>query len=178
MMLYSVFTRHLTCYTWCMIYGTGTWYIIFDTWSTALNMLYLIPDSRHLILDSGTWYMSYLSPDPDPQYMTHVTLTWYAFMWYKYIDLTSWPLTGHYHPWYLYYMAYSWLSLYGDLAWLLYYYQTFDTPELLYTWTTEIGRLLKLLMILTHVDPRNRITMDIGLLRIPCGLYYLTLCYI
>ena len=142
--LYSVFTRHLTCYTWCMIYSTGTWYIIFDTLSTALDiwqrhliyyiwylihdtwyltpaldMLYLIPNPRHLILDTGTWYMSYLSPDPDPRYMTHVTLTWYAFMWYKYIDLTSWPLTGHYHPWYQYYIAYSWLSLLQGLGMII-----------------------------------------------------------
>ena len=84
MVLYSVFTRHLTCYTWYMIYDTGTrylhWHLIYYIWylihgtrylTPALDMLYLIPDPRHLILDTGTWYMSYLSPDPDPRYMTH-----------------------------------------------------------------------------------------------------------
>ena len=93
MMLYLVFTRHLTCYTWCMIYDTDTWYVILDTCSTALDIRhrYLICHTCHLILTPGIWHM--------------LTFTWYAFMWYKYIDLISWLLTGHYHPWYLYYMA-------------------------------------------------------------------------
>jgi len=42
-----------------LISDTSTLYVIFDIWP------------RHLILDIGTWYMSYLSPDPNPRYMTH-----------------------------------------------------------------------------------------------------------
>ena len=122
-----------TCCTWHVTSDTGTQYLhrysvftpTLDTWSTALDIRhrYLICHTWHLILTPGIWHM--------------LTLSWYAFMWYKHLDLTSWPLTGHYHPWYLYYLAYSWLSLLRDLAWLLYYYQIFGTPVLLNLWTPE-----------------------------------------
>ena len=84
--LYSIFTRHLTCYTWCMIYDTGTRYL-----HPAFNMLYLIPDPRHLILDTNTWYMSYLSPDPDPRYMTHANpyLTCFHVVQVHWLDIVT-----------------------------------------------------------------------------------------
>ena len=154
MVLYSVFTRHLTCYTWCMIYGTGTWYIIFDTWSTTLDMLYLIPDPQHLILTPvlDICHTCYLILTPGIWHM--LTLTWLAFMWYKHIDLTSWPLIGHYHPWYLYYMAYSWLSPLRKLDMII-----ILLPDIWYSWTP------------VYLNPWNReapdITPDIILLLTP-----------
>ena len=44
--------RHLACYTWYVIYDSGTWYL-----------------HRHSIYRPGTWYMSYLTPAPDTRYM-------------------------------------------------------------------------------------------------------------
>ena len=91
-------------------------------------------------------------------------------MWYKYIDLTSCPLTWHYHPWFLYFFAYSWLSL---LRGLDYYIITRHLvllnsciPEPL-----EKGDSC----YYTHVNPRNRITMTIRLLWIPDGYYHWTI---
>ena len=143
------------CYTWHWhsvftpahgIY-TGTCHAIFDTWhpTPVLAMLYLTHDTRHrnlpcyirhLILDPGTWYMTHLSPDPDPRYVTHVNP---YLICYKYIDLTSWPLTGHYHPWYPYYMTYSWLSLlWGvDMVIIL-------LPDIWYSWTPVLLNSCKL----------------------------------
>ena len=134
--------RYLPCYTWHMLPDTGTCHAIFDPWYPTpvlamLNTGYLTSLLAMLItcIDTGTCHA--------------ILITWYAFMWYKYIDFTSWPLTGHYHPWYRYIIWHIHnYHFYGDLAWLLYYYQTFGTPELLYTWTPEIRRLLILLLIL------------------------------
>ena len=137
----DIWHRHLTCYTWYMIYDTalgiytGTWYVILDFWCTVL-------DIRHQNLICHTWHLI-LTPG-----------IWHAFMWYKYIDLTSWPLTGHYRPWYLYYMAYSWLSLLRGLDMII-----ILLPDIWYLWTPvllytcEIGRLLTLLLILYSCWP-------------------------
>jgi len=122
--------RYLTCYIWHMIPDTGTCHAIFDTWhpTPVLAMLCLTHDTRHRYLpcyichmtpDTGTchaifdtWYprpvlaMLYSTLDIRHWYLIchtwYLLLTpgiWYAFMWYKYLDLTSWLLTGHYHPW-------------------------------------------------------------------------------
>ena len=143
----DIWHRHLIYYIWYLIHDT--WYL-----TTALDMLYLIPDLRHLILDTGTWYMSYLSPDPDPRYMTHANPYLTCFHWYKYIDLTLWPLTGHYHPWYLYYMTYSWLSLLRGLGMII-----ILLSNIWYSWTH------------VYLNPWNReapdITPDIILLLTP-----------
>ena len=151
---HSVFTPVLSIYT-------DTWHVTLDIWfmTPALGITlilgictgtwYLKPVPRYSIFRHGTWYMSYLTPDPDTRYVT-------SFIWYKYIDLTSWPLTGHYHPWYLYYMTYSRLSLLWGLGMTIIllpdiWYSW--TPVHLYTWTPEIGRLLTLLMILYSCWP-------------------------
>ena len=154
-MLYSVFTRHLTCYTWYMVYDTGTRYWHrHSVFTPTLDMLYLIPDPRHLILDTSTWYMSYLPLDPDPRYMTHANPYLICFHvvqvhWPDIVtlDRTLPPLipvlygifmtitfTGTWHD---YYIITRHLVLLNSC-----------TPELLYTWTPEIGRLLTLLLIL------------------------------
>ena len=161
--------RHLACYTWYVTSDTNTWLLnlIYDLWhrhsvfTPALDILYLIPDPRHLILDIGTWYMSYLSPDPNPRYMTHanpylicfhvVQVHWPDIMTHPWPDTTT-PDTCI--IWYIHDYHF-----YGDLAWLLYYYQTFGTPELLYSWTP------------VYLSPWNReapdITPDIILLLTP-----------
>ena len=157
--MYSVFTRHLTCYTWCMIYGTGTWYIIYlihGTWylTPTLDMLYLIPDPRHLILDIGTWYMSYLSLDPDPRYITHAN----PYLIYFHVvqvhrpdiltlDRTLSPLI---HVLYGIFMTITFTGTWHDYYNIIRHLVLLDscTPELLYTWTPELGRLLILLVIL------------------------------
>ena len=172
MMLYSIFTRHLTCCTWYMIYDTGTrywhrhlicytWYLFHGTW----------------YLDTSIWHMSYLTPAPDTRYMTcfHVVQV-------HWLDIVT--LDRHHHPWYLYYMTYFWLSLLRGLGMII-----ILLPDIWYSWTPillnscileplKYGGSWHYSWYYTPVDPRNRITMDIGLLWIPCGLYYLTLCYI
>jgi len=178
MMLHSVFTpAHSIYLTLDMLY------LIYDLWhrhsvfTPALDMLYLIPVPQHLIfrhqyliyviLDTCSWHPVY-----DMLSCGTSTLTWQRDPWLDTITPDTWII------WYIHDYHF-----YGDLAWLLYYYQTLVllnscTPELLYTWTPEIGRLLTLLLILYSCWAPNRITMDIGLLWIPYGHYYLTLCYI
>ena len=147
--------------TWLhAIFGTDNCHAIFDTdichaildpWhlTLTLGMLHSIYDlwHQHSIYRPGTWYMSYLTPDPN-------TGIWYAFMWYRYLDLTSWLLTGHYYPWYLYYMTYSWLSLLQGLGMTI-----ILLPDTWYSWTP------------VYLNPWNReapdITPDIILLLTP-----------
>ena len=64
-----------------MLYLTPIFVMLYLT--LILAMLYLSLDIRHRYLICRTW---------------HLLLTqgiWYAFMWYKYLDLTSWLLTRH-----------------------------------------------------------------------------------
>ena len=99
--------RHLACYTWYMIYDSGTRYLhCHSVFTPALDIWNMSHGTWYL--DTDTWYMSYLTPG-----------IWHAFMWYEYIDLTLWPLTGHYHPWYLYYVTYLWLSLLRRLSMII-----------------------------------------------------------
>ena len=82
---HSVFTLVLSIYT--------------DIWHITLDTLFMTPA---LGIYTGTQYMD---PILKIWHTWHLHLThgiWYVFMWYKYLDLTSRPLTGHYHPWYLY----------------------------------------------------------------------------
>ena len=152
--------RHLTCYTWHAIYDTGTRYVILDTWSTTRDIWH-----RHLIcctwyLIHDTWYltpvldMSYLTPDLDTQYMSHASTHLACF----HMVQVHWPdivtpdrillplilvLYGIFMTitfmgtWHDYYIVTRYLVLLNSCA-----------PELLYTWTPEIGRLLTLLLIL------------------------------
>ena len=142
MILHSVFIRHLTCYTWHVTSDTDTWHVILDIWFMtpalsiytgirylqALDMLYLIPDPQHLILDTGTWYVILDTWSWHPVYNMlscgTSTLTWYCDTWPDIITLDT-CIILHIHDYHFY----------RDLAWLLYYYQTFDTPELLCSWT-------------------------------------------
>ena len=111
---------------------TGTRYLHrYLVFTPILGKLHLIYELwlRHSVFTltlgiyTGTWYIWHLLLTPG---------IWHAFMWYKHIDLTSWPLTGHYYPWYLYYMTFM-ISLLRGLGMTLYYYQIFGTPELLYS---------------------------------------------
>jgi len=83
------------------IFDSGIYHAIVDTdiWHATL-------DPWHLTLALGIYTGTrYVDPVLEMWHTWHLHLThsiWYAFMWYKYLDLTSWPLTGHYYPWYLY----------------------------------------------------------------------------
>ena len=181
---------YLTPDLWHVIYDTDARYVILDTWSTTLDIWhwYLICHTWHLI--HGTWYLTpvldllsldtwYLTPDighliHDTWYhsldmLSHGTSIFDLILWYWLDTITpDTRIILHIHDYHFY----------GDLAWLLYCYQIFGTPELLCSWTPvylnpKIGRLLTLCSwYYTPVDPRNRITMDIGLLRIPYEHYH------
>ena len=137
---HSVFTPAHGIYTgtWHAIFDTDICHAIFDTWyrTSVLAMLYLTLDIRHWYLICHTWHLL-LTPG-----------IWYAFMWYKFMDLTSWLLTAHYHPrylciiWYIHGYHFS-----GDLIIILLPY--IWTPELLYSWTP------------IYLNPWNRKTPDI-----------------
>ena len=113
----------------------------------VLDMLYLTPDPRYLISDTGTWYVIldtwYMTLD-NWHAITHLTcyhlvlthLTWYCDTWLDTI-IPDTCTALHIHDYHFY----------GDLAWLLYCYQIFCTPKLLCSWTLvylnpEKGRLL------------------------------------
>ena len=82
--------------------------------------------------------------------------------------------TGTWHNYYI--VIEIWYSWTPVLLKLLHSWNS-CTPELLYTWTPETGRLLILYFwYYTPVDLRNRITMNIGLLWMPCGHYHWTIC--
>ena len=128
---------------------TGTWHVILDTWylAPALDMLYLTPDPRHLISDTG-WYVIrntwYLTLNIWRRYLTcyHLTSdTWYMTLgiWHAITHLTCFYMVLVHLTWY----CDTWLvtvipgtciilhindhHFYGDLAWLLYCDQTFGT---------------------------------------------------
>jgi len=65
---HDIWHRYLPCYTWHLIYDTGTCHAIFDTWylTPVLAMLYLTHDIWHrylpcciwhMISDTGTWHV-------------------------------------------------------------------------------------------------------------------------
>ena len=110
-LMHDLWHRHLIYYIWYPIHDT--WYL-----TPALDILYLLPDPRHLILDTDTWYMSYLSLDLDPRYMTHANsyLTCFHVIQVHWLDIVTLDRT---HPWYMYYMAYSWLSLLRGLGMII-----------------------------------------------------------
>jgi len=202
MVLYSVFTRHLICYTWYLIHDI--WYL-----TPVLAMLYLSLDVRHrylpcytyhlisdtgtchavlkldirhrylscytyhLILDTGachailiTWY---LTPVLTMLYLTVdvLLLTWHAITWYQY----TWPDIVA-PDWLLLYLVSVLYCIFMIITftgtWLLYCFQTFGTPVLLNSCILEpLKKGDSWYYIL--VDPRNKITMNMELLRTPCG---------
>jgi len=157
--------RHLACYTWYVTSDTNTWLLnlIYDLWhrhsvfTPALDILYLIPDPRHLILDTGTWYMSYLSPDPNPRYMTHANPYLICF----HVVQVHWPdivtldrtLSPLIHVLYGIFMTITFTGTWHD------YYIITRHLVLLYSWTP------------IYLNPWNReapdITPDTILLLIP-----------
>jgi len=132
---HDILHRYLTYYACHLIYDMlylppdiDTCHAIFDRWypTPVLVLLHLSLDIRHWFLICHTWHLL-LTPG-----------IWYDFMWYEYLDLTSWLLTGHYHSWYLIIWHIHDYHYYGDMTWLLYYYyQIFGTPELLYSCILE-----------------------------------------
>ena len=173
-MLYTVITRHWTCYTWYIIYDTDTrylhrhmvitrhlacytWYMIYDSGTRYLHWhgiytgtWYLKPVPRHLIFRPGTWYMSYLTPDLNTRYMTcfHVVQTHWLDI--ATLERTLPPLIP------ILYDIFMTITLRGvDMVIILLLSDIWYswTPVLLYTWTPEIGRLLTLLLILYSCWP-------------------------
>ena len=131
--------RYLTCYIWHMIPDTGTCHAIFDMWypTPVLAMLHLLFNIWYRYLPCCTWRLTCY-------HLALVYLTWYCDTWPDTITLDT-CISLHIHDYHFY----------GDLAWLLYYYQTFGTPELLYSWTP------------VFLNPWKRVTPDTILLLIP-----------
>ena len=176
-----------------LISDTGTWYVILDTWSRHLisdtGTLHVILDtwSRHLISDTNTWHVITWHLIPDTWYMT--LDDWHAITYLTcfHMSLVIWPniMTPDWILWHLTpVLYYRFMTIIFIGTWHDYYIITRHlvllnscAPELLYTRTPETERLLTLCSwYYTHVDPRNKITMDIGLLWIPCGHSHWTIC--
>ena len=124
--------RHLACYTWYVIYDSGTWYL-----------------HRHSIYRPGTWYVIF------------VTCTWHIVYDMLSCGTNTWtwhfdPWSDITTPDTCIYMTYSWLSLLRGLGMTIILLQDIWnswTPVLLYTWTPEIGRLPTLPLILYSCWP-------------------------
>jgi len=165
-------------------------------------MLYLVRilDMLYVICDTWYWYLPYYTwhviPDPDICLATLITWHWtlmidtwrllltygicYIFMWYKYLDLTLWLLTGHYHPWYLiiwhihdYTITGTWHDYYIIITRYLVLLSS-CTPVYLNPWNREAPDITP---VLYYCWPRNRIIMDIVHLWTPREHYYLRLCH-
>ena len=112
--------RHLARYTWYMIYDTGTQYL-----------------HRHSVL-IPTLAMLY-----SPLDMWHRYLTCYI---YHLIYITR------YLPWYTWHLTSVLPDIFMIIMWPDIWHSCISctpvSPELLYSWTPEIGRLLTLLLIL------------------------------
>jgi len=188
-MLYLTYdTRHryFPCYIWHMIPDTGTFHAIFDLWyltpvlamlyliyylwhphtvfTPTLDMLYLILDPRHLISDTGTchailitWYLTPVLA------MLHLTLDILP-PGTNTLGLILWYLTGYYYTGHRTSLHIHDSHFYGDLIIIL-------LPDIWYSWTPVllnscIPEPLKRgdSWYYTPIDPRNRITINIGLL--------------
>ena len=164
----------------------------------ALDILYLIPDPRHLISDT-VLDMLYLIPDLPldirhryliyvilvtgfwPQYMTHANpyLTCFHVVQVHWPDIVTLDRTLPPLIRYLYYMTYSWLSLLQGLGMIITLLSDIwysKTPVLLNSCILEAPKIGRLLILCswyyTLVDPHKRIIMDIRLLWIPCRHYH------
>ena len=147
---------------WWAFGPTITWHLIPDTW-------YLTSIFDMLLLD--TWYLT-----PDIWQLTCYHLLDMLSHGTRTFDLILCHLTEYYYIWHLYYIVYSWLSLLQGLDMIIILLQ-----DLWYSWTPVllnscIPEPLKRgdSWYYTPVDPRNRITMNIGLLWTPCGHYHWT----
>ena len=153
--------RYLPCYTWPVTSHTGTqylhWYTVFTLtcdmlhliWYSWLWHLVFTPalniwtrHSRYDILDTCTWHMVY-----DMFSCGTNTWTWHLDPWpditplipVLYDIFMTITFTGTWHD---YYIITRYLVLLNSC-----------TPELLYTWTPKIGRILTLLLILYSCWP-------------------------
>jgi len=185
--------RYLPCYTYHLISDTGTYHAILITWyptpifamlhlSLDIRYRYLLCYTYHLIPNTGTCHAIlitwYLTPVLTMLYLTvdMLLLTWHAITWYQY----TWPdiVTP---DWLLFYLASVLYCIFMILTftgtWLLYCYQTFDTPVLLNSYILEPLKKGDS-RYYSPIDPRNEITMNMELLRIPCGHYYWTILII
>ena len=129
-----VYTWHLIPDIWYLtlifdMLSLDTWSLILDIWYWYLTCYHLIVNTWHLISD--TWQLICYHLTLDTCYLVLIHLTWCCDTWPDIITPdTCITLSIHdYH-------------FYEDLTWLLYCYQTSGTPELLYSWTPETGRLL------------------------------------
>jgi len=144
---------------WCCDSHRHISYLILDTWypTPALDMLYLALDIWHWYLLCYTWHLT-------------------SDIWHLALDMLSsgidtfylilWHLTGYYYTWHLYFFAYSWLSLLRGLGMII-----ILLPDIWYSWTPVLlnSCILEPLKkgdswYYTPIDPRNWITMNIGLL--------------
>jgi len=124
----------------------------------------------HCCTSPGTWYLIYI---PD---------TWQAITWYWY----TWPDVATL-DWILLHLTPVFHCLFMNIAftgtWHDYYTTTRHlvflnscTPDLLYFWTPEIGKLLILYSwYYTPIDPCNWLIMTIRLLWTHCGHYHWTI---
>jgi len=167
------------------------WYLIFDV-VTLTDILvtwpwYIYTDTCHAILI--TWYLTpvlamlHLSLDIWHRYLP--CYTWRLTCYHSFdmlspgtsiFDMILWHLTGYYYTRHLYLFAYSWLSLLWGLGMII-----ILLPDIWYSWTLVLLNycIPKPLekgdsCYYTPVDPRNRITMNIGLLWTLCGHYHWT----
>ena len=134
---HGILHRYLPCYIW-------HWYLPCYIWHRHLSCYiwhrYLSCYIWHMIPDTGTWCVILdtcsLHPVYDMLSCGINTWTWHRDFW---PDTTT-PDTC------VLYDIFMAITFTG--TWLLYYYHIFGTPELLYTWTPEIRRLLTLLLML------------------------------
>ena len=154
-LLFDIWYRYLPCYAYYLISDTGTCHAILITWYLILVLVIL-----YLLLD--IWY----------QYLPCYTIACYLTPDIITLDMLS-PGTGTLDliSWHLYYIAYSWLLLLWGLGMIIILLPDIWYSELMYSWTPVllnscISEPLKKgdSWYFTPVDPRNRITMNIGLL--------------
>ena len=142
---------------------TWPWYIYTGTCHATLIT---ISDTGTCHATLITWY---LTP------VLTMLYTWRLTCYYS-LDMLSpgastfdpilWHLIGYYYTWHLYFFAYSWLSLLWGLGMII-----ILLPDIWYSWTPVLLKSCILEPLkkgdswyYTPVDPRNRITMNIGLL--------------
>ena len=119
---------------------TGTWYVILD--NVPRHLIFRHQYLIYVILDTCSWYLVY-----DMLSCGISTMTWHCDPWSDtttlipilYDIFMTITFTGTWHD---YYIITRYLVLMSSC-----------TPELLYTWTPEIGRLLTLLLILYSCWP-------------------------
>ena len=163
----------LPCYVtgWYLIFDivtltdilvTWPWYICTGTCHAILITWYLTPVLAMLHLSLDIWHR-YLPWSLTCYHLVLVYLTWYCDTWLDIITPDT-CISLHIHDYHFY----------GDLIITL-------SPDIWYSWTPILLNSCIPAPLekgdswyYTPVDPRNRITMNIGLLWTPCGHYHWT----